>query len=95
MILGEANTRRAMYLAVGLAVACGLAAIIRQVFPLWVGLVLLFSVAISMLFRPTTDMRGGKATDTSGSFQIQGLVAANLTIGIWFAEVLFSQIFLR
>jgi len=95
MILGEANTRRAMYLAVGLAVACVLAAIIREVFPLWLGLVLLVSVAISMLFKPKTDMRGGKAADTSGSLQVQGLVAANLTIGIWFAEVLFTQIFLR
>ncbi len=94
MILGEANTRRAMYLAVGLAVACGLAAIIRQVFPLWLGLVLLISVAISMLFRPKTDMRGTKAADTSGSFQVQGIVAANLTIGIWLGQVLFYQVFL-
>jgi 4-hydroxybenzoate polyprenyltransferase len=94
MILGEANTRRAMYLAVGLAVACGLGAVIRQVFPLWVGLVLLVSVAVSMLFKPKTDMRGTKAADTSGSIQIQGIVAANLTIGIWLGQVLFSQFFL-
>jgi 4-hydroxybenzoate polyprenyltransferase len=94
MILGEANTRRAMYLAVGLAFACGVAAIIRQVFPLWVGLVLLVSVAVSMLFKPKTDMRGTKAADTSGSLQVQGIVAANLTIGIWLGQVLFYQIFL-
>lgn len=94
MILGENNTRRAMYLAVGLAAACVLAAVIRQVFPLWLGLVLLFSVAVSMLFKPKTDMRGTKAADTSGHLQVQGLMAANLTIAVWFAEVLFSQIFL-
>jgi 4-hydroxybenzoate polyprenyltransferase len=95
IILGENNTRRAMYLAVGLAAACILAAIIRQAFPLWLGLVLLVSAAFSMLFRPTTDMRGSKFVDTSGSYQIQGLMVANLTVAVWFAEVIFSQIFLN
>jgi len=95
IILGESNTRRAMYLAVALAAACILAAAIRDVFPLWLGLVLLFSAAISMMFKPQTDMRGGKAADTTGSLQIQGLMVANMTIAVWFAEVLFSQIFLH
>jgi 4-hydroxybenzoate polyprenyltransferase len=95
IILGENNTRLAMYLAVGLAAACTLAAIIREAFPLWLGLVLLVSVAFSMLFRPKTDMRGSKVVDTSGSYQVQGLMVANLTIAAWFAEVIFSQIFLR
>ncbi len=94
IILGENNTRRAMYLAVGLAAACILAAVVRQAFPLWLGLVLLVSAAVSMLFKPKTDMRGTKAADTSGSLQIQGLMIANLTTAVWFAEVLLTQIFL-
>jgi len=93
IVLGENNTRRAMYLAVGLAAACVLAATIRQAFPLWLGLVLLVSVALSMLFRPKTDMRGSKFVETTGSYQIQGLLAANLTIAVWLTEVLFTQIF--
>jgi 4-hydroxybenzoate polyprenyltransferase len=94
IILGEANTRRAMYLAFGLAGACILAAAIRQVFPLWLGLVLLVSVAVSMLFRPKTDMRGSQATEINGRIQIQLMMIVNLTITVWFAEVLFTQLFL-
>src|SRR5690606_37843890 len=52
ILLGEANARRAMYLAIGLAAVCMLTAIVRMVFPLWLGLALLVSIAISMLFRP-------------------------------------------
>lgn len=93
IILGENNTRRAMYLALGLAGACVLAAVVRDVFPLWLGLVLLVSVAVSMLFKPQTDMRGGKAV-ASGGIQVQALMVANLTVAVWLVEVLFSQIFL-
>jgi len=91
IILGENNTRYAMYLAIGLAGVCLLASIVQGVFPLWLGLVLLLSMAVSMLFRRTTDMRGGKAADISGAAQIQVLIAANLTIGVWLAQVLISQ----
>ena len=91
ILLGEANARRVMYLAVGLAAACLLAAIVQLVFPLWLGLALLVSIAISMLFRPKGDMRGGNAIDASGAAQIQSLIAVNLTIGIWLAQVLIVQ----
>ncbi len=94
IILGERNTRLAMYLAIGLAGACLLAAIMQGAFPLWLGLVLLVSIGISMFFRPTTDMRGGVAVDISGTAQIQGLIVANLTITVWLAEALFTQVFL-
>lgn len=93
IILGENNTRWAMYLAIGLAGVCLLAAIVQGVFPLWLGLVLLLSMAVSIvLFRGTTDMRGGAAVDASGAAQIQVLVATNLTIGVWLAQVLISQV---
>lgn len=91
IMLGEANTRRAMYLAVGLAVACLLAAVFQGLFPLWLGLVLLVSAAISALYHPQADMRGTAAIDASGTLQVQGLIAVNLTIVIWLAQVLVTQ----
>jgi hypothetical protein len=36
-------------------------------------------------------MRGTVAVDTSGALQVQGLIAVNLTIIIWLAQVLFTQ----
>lgn len=94
IILGERNTRIAMYLSIGLAAACLLASIIQGAFPLWLGLVLLVSLAISMLFRPQSDMRGGVAVDISGTAQIQVLIAMNLTIAVWLAQVIVSQVLL-
>lgn len=91
IMLGEANTRRAMYLAVGLAIVCLLAAVFQGLFPLWLGLVLLVSAAISALYRPQADMRGTVAVDASGTLQVQGLIAVNLTIVVWLAQVLVTQ----
>lgn len=93
ILLGEANARRAMYLAVGLGVLCMVAAVIRMVFPLWLGLALLVSIAISMLFRPKTDMRGTNAVDLSGAAQVQSIITVNLTVGIWLAQVVVAQLF--
>lgn len=93
ILLGEANARRAMYLAFGLAALCLLAAAVRMVFPLWLGLALLISIAISSLFRPQADMRGGEAVDISGAIQVQSLITVNLTIGTWLIQVLLVQVF--
>jgi 4-hydroxybenzoate polyprenyltransferase len=93
IILGENNTRWAMYLSIALAAACLLAAIVQGVFPLWLGLVLLMSIVISMFFRPRTDMRGTMAVDSSGAAQIQGIIIMNLTIAVWLAQVLYMQVF--
>ncbi|GIL09080.1 MAG: hypothetical protein BroJett033_5910 [Chloroflexota bacterium] len=91
IMLGEANTRRAMYLSIGLAVACLLAAVFQGLFPLWLGAVLLVSAAVSSLYRPQGDMRGTVAVDASGTLQVQGLIAVNLTIAVWLAQVLVTQ----
>ena len=93
IVLGEANTRRAMYLAVGLAVACLLAAIVQGAFPLWLGVALLFSAAVSMLVKPATDMRGGMAAEASGQMQIQVVIAANMTVAIWLGWAIIDQVF--
>lgn len=92
IILGEQNTRRAMYLAVALAVVCLLAAIWQGVFPLWLGLVVVLSLPVSMLFRSQTDMRGGALVDVSGGMQMQALVVMNVVIAAWVIESIVVQL---
>jgi 4-hydroxybenzoate polyprenyltransferase len=92
IILGEDNTRRAMYLAVGLAAVCLVAAIVQGAFPLWLGLVALASIPVSMLFRSQTDMRGGVAVDVSGGMQMQAVVVFNVIMAVWLVEALLSQL---
>lgn len=95
IILGEANTRRVMYLTIVMAAICLLTAIAQGVFPIWLGLVALVSVPVSMfVFRPKTDMRGGVAADASGAMQIQVLIAANIIIVVWLVEAIVRQVFL-
>jgi 4-hydroxybenzoate polyprenyltransferase len=93
ILLGEANARRAMYLAVGLGGLCLLAAIIQQLFPLWLGLALLGSIAISMWVRPRADMRGTQTIEITGAAQIPALLAVNMTVVIWLGQVLVMQVF--
>jgi len=94
IILGEANTRRVMYLTIGLAGTCLLAAIIQGAFPLWLGLVVLVSIPISMFYRPRTDMRGGTAVEASGMLQIQAIISVNLIVAVWLIEAIVRQVFL-
>ena len=94
IILGEANTRRVMYLTIGLAICSLLAAIVQGVFPLWLGVVLLISVPVSMLlYRPRTDMRGGVAVEASGMMQVQVLISLNVVIAAWLIEAIIRQVF--
>ncbi|MDZ4763467.1 MAG: UbiA family prenyltransferase [Chloroflexota bacterium] len=94
ILLGEKYTRRLMSGSVILAAICFLAALVQNLFPLWLGLVVVVGVPISMLFRSERDMRGGKAADKSGQIQVQAVVVFNLIITVWLAQVLFAQIFL-
>lgn len=94
IILGEVYTRRAMYLTIAMAVTCLLAAIIQGAFPLWLGLVVLVSIPVSMLFRPRTDMRGTVTAEASGMMQVQALISLNLIIAVWLIEALVTQVFL-
>src|SRR5690606_4310807 len=95
IILGENNTRRAMYLSVVLAGICLLVAIVQGVFPVWLAAVVAIAIPISLLFfRPQTDMRGSVAVDASGAMQLQVLVVLNVTIAVWLAEVIIRQVFL-
>lgn len=94
IVLGEHNTKRAMYLTIGMAAVCLLVAIVQGLFPVWLGAVLLLSIPVSMVFRPKTDMRGGQAVDMSGAIQIQSLIVLNLTITAWLAVTLAQQVLL-
>ncbi|HEX2618509.1 MAG TPA: UbiA family prenyltransferase, partial [Phototrophicaceae bacterium] len=91
IILGESNTRRAIYLTIGLALACLLAAIVQGVFPLWLGLALVVSIGISLLFQSQTDMRGSEIVDASAKAQVRGLIVINLTVIAWLVAVLLTQ----
>jgi 4-hydroxybenzoate polyprenyltransferase len=94
ILLGEAYTRRAMYLTIGLAGVCILAAIVQNAFPLWLGLAALVGVAVSMLYKSETDMRGTKTVDASGAMQMQGIIVFNVIASVWLAWVVVNQIFL-
>lgn len=94
IMIGEQNTKRAMYLAIGLGAACFLAAVFQGAFPLWLGLVVLISAPVSMLFRKQTDMRGGVAVDASGAVQFQFLFNLNVLMVIWLVQVIWTQLFL-
>jgi 4-hydroxybenzoate polyprenyltransferase len=91
IMLGEVNTRRVMYLSAGLAMMCFLVAIYRDVFPVGLGVVLLFSVMVSSLFNSNTDMRGSEAVDASGAIQVQFLIVVNLTVIAWLIYTLADQ----
>lgn len=91
IILGEAYTRIAIYVTIVLAALCLLAAIVQNVFPVWLAVVLVFGVIVSQFVRPTTDMRGTQSVDASGALQIQGLIVVNIVVTVWLVAVLLAQ----
>ncbi|MEM9953843.1 MAG: prenyltransferase [Chloroflexota bacterium] len=82
MLLGRANTVRAMTICAVLTVICFIIAIIYRVFPFWLGWVLGASIFIVSLFRWDIDMRGNE-TDTSGMVQRPVLITANMVTFMW------------
>jgi 4-hydroxybenzoate polyprenyltransferase len=94
IILGENYARYAMYLSVVLGAACLLIAIAQGAFPYWLGVVILVSIPIGLMFRTKTDMRGSVDVDVTGSRQMQALIVLNLTICVWLAQVVVTQVFL-
>jgi 4-hydroxybenzoate polyprenyltransferase len=93
IMLGERNTRRAMYLSVGLAAVCIVVAIVRGVFPFWLAAVLIAATLLVYFFyRPKTDMRGTKTVDVSGAMQGQAVMILNVTIMAWFTVAIIQQV---
>jgi 4-hydroxybenzoate polyprenyltransferase len=94
ILIGEQNTKYAMYAAIGLGVLCFLIAIFNGVFPLWLGAVLAVSVGLVAVMRPKTDMRGGAAVEASGAIQVQFLLAMNIVVTVWLCEQVVRQLLL-
>jgi len=91
ILLGRVNTRRCMIVALGLAIGCLVIAVVRAVFPLELGAVLLGSIAVSAFFKPQTDARGSTPADASGSMQIPALIAINSTALAWLVYAIGEQ----
>ncbi len=89
IIVGGRMTRVLMYACVALALLLFLGAFVLGVLPIWLPALggIVFAVVL-LVYRPGKDMRGGQVADGSGHFQIQFLIAANATIGIWLALAL-------
>ena len=92
ILLGELNTKRMMYLSIGLSAVCLGVAIFRDVFPLWLGAASLVLFFVASLFKASsTDMRGGQAVDFTGQMQVRGLIVINLTVMSWLVYVIAEQ----
>lgn len=91
IVLGEANTRRAMYLSAAMAAACLLVAIFGAAFPIGLGAALFISIIIASFFQSNVDMRGSQFVDATGSVQVRGLIAINLTVAAWLVWALAEQ----
>jgi hypothetical protein len=89
--LGKANTMRAIYATIGLALSCFILAVLRGVFPLWLGIPLAVSAVVAFMYRPKSDPRGGQVKNAGGKMQGQGLVLINTVVSFWFAIALLQQ----
>ncbi len=84
IIVGERITRLLMHLCVILAGFFFLAAFALGVLPIWLPFVgtAIFAL-VTLIYRPRKDMRGSEALDKTSSVQIQFLITANATVGMW------------
>lgn len=89
--LGKANTMRAIYAIIGLALSCFVLAVIRGVYPVWLAAPLLVSLAIAFFYRADSDPRGGVVENGGGRMQVKGLVVINTVIFVWLAVTLAVQ----
>jgi 4-hydroxybenzoate polyprenyltransferase len=92
ILIGERNTRRAMYLAIVLAVICFIVAVVRGAFPAWLAIPLAIAIVLSAMIRPKTDMRGGEFAEASGAIQVQFALSINVIAAIWLAERVVTQL---
>lgn len=91
ILLGKANTMRAIYITIGLALSCFGAALVLGVFPLWLAIPLVLGAAAAYFYRPKSDPRGGQVENAGGKMQGQGLVIVNTLVAFWFAVALLQQ----
>lgn len=84
-LVGEANTRRLMYLSLALAATCLIATVALELWPLWLLAVPVLLAPLFFVFRPGTDARGTIAIDASGRIQMAFLIVANAVVLAWLA----------
>lgn len=95
IMIGEKHARTAMYLSIGVALACLLVAIVQGAFPYWLAWVVLLAVPVSVFFTTTTDMRGTKVVAGSGGgMQMRILFILNSVSAVWLAQMVFVQFFI-
>lgn len=92
IILGEQNTRYAIWLTIALGAVCMFWAIAQNAFPLWLGGVAVVAIAASLLFRPKGDLRGSKVEVVGASLQIRALIVFNIIMLVWLAVVAYTQV---
>ena len=85
MLLGKGPTSILGHLSIIIALACMLAAIMRGLFPEWLGTILIVGVVTTIIFPWEYDMRGNLAQD-GGNVQRPGLIIANLLALVWLAS---------
>ncbi len=93
IILGEKNTRIAIWVTIVLGLICVAASIILRAFPFWLAGMVAIGLLISSFFSTQYDMRGSKSADASGAMQVRAMVAVNVTILGWLAAQVITQIF--
>jgi 4-hydroxybenzoate polyprenyltransferase len=95
IILGERNTRIAIWVSIVLAFVCLVASIVMGAFPYWLAGVVAIGLLVSSFFSTQYDMRGTKSIDSSAAIQVRGMVAVNVTVLVWLAAVLIAQFFVQ
>ncbi len=93
IILGEKNTRIAIWVTIAIAMVCLIASVIMGAFPFWLAGVVAIGLLISSFFSTQYDMRGSKSADASGAMQVRAMVAVNVTILGWLAAQIITQMF--
>lgn len=93
IILGEKNTKIAIWITIAAAMICLVASVVMGAFPFWLAGVVAVGLLISSFFSTQYDMRGSKSADASGAMQVRAMVAVNVTILGWLAAQVIAQVF--
>ena len=85
VLLGKLPTSILGHISIAGALLCILAAITQELFPSWLGTILVIGVITTIIFPWEFDMRGNLARE-GGNVQRPGLIIANLLALFWLAS---------
>jgi 4-hydroxybenzoate polyprenyltransferase len=84
ILLGQTITRMLSYACLAAAGLCIAISIVLGLIPLWiVSVTVAIGLGLTLLLRPTTDMRGARSSDVSGNLQTHLLLACNFAFIVW------------